>query len=126
MTGIPEARPFGLRPQRCGLLSDAQTGALVGVQEAPELRIVVARKALEPAPDVAPQHGDAADHRGVSGHASDRSGKIIERRGSHEILSESGPNPSCPDALLTGTLRTQVNEPDGLQIAALGDPAEHA
>src|SRR5262249_18032390 len=46
-------------------------------------------------------------------------------RRAHEILPESGPKPSGPDPLVTGALRTQVNEAKRLKIATLGDPAEH-
>src|SRR5262249_11637245 len=79
----------------------------------------------EPAPEVAPQHCDAADHTWVSGQAPSGHGQIIERGGPHEILSEASPNPPGPDTLLAGALRAKVDEADGLEVDAFGDPAEH-
>src|ERR1700692_652042 len=119
---MPEVRPLGFGPEGCGPLSHAQARVLVGAQKAPELRIVVARQGLEPAPEVARQHGYAADHSRVSRQAVDRHRHIVERRGTHEVLPESGPNPPGPDALLASTLRTQGDKEDGPQIAALSAP----
>src|SRR5260370_1125020 len=82
--------------------------------------------ALEPAPEVAPHHSHAADHGRVSWQAVESNRQVVERRGAHEVLPEPGPKPPGADALLAGTLGAQVDETDGLQIATLGDPAEHA
>ena len=71
MAGVPEVGPLGVDPGRGGPLAHAQAGVLVGAEEAPELEVVVARQALEPAPDVAPQHGHAADQHRVSRQAID-------------------------------------------------------
>src|SRR5271165_4578608 len=51
---------------------------------------------------------------------------MVKRRGTHEILPEAVPNPPGPDTLLAGAGGAQVDEADGLEIDALGDPAEHA
>src|SRR5271165_2992546 len=51
---------------------------------------------------------------------------MVKRRGTHEILPEAVPNPPGPDTLLAGAGGAQVDEADGLEIDALGDPAKHA
>src|SRR5271165_2429876 len=99
---------------------------LIGAEETPELEIVVPRQALEPALEVAPQHGHAADQHRVSRQAIDNHHQVVERRGTHEVLPEPDPNPPGPDALMAGALRAQVDKADGLRTEALGDPAEHA
>src|SRR5438046_346794 len=114
MSGMPKVRALGFGPDGCSPLSRSQASILVGAQEVPELWIVVTRQALEPAPEVTPQHGYAADHRGMRRHTDGRHRQIVERRGAHEILSEPRPNPPGPDALLAGALRTQMDEADGL------------
>src|SRR5205823_1616184 len=88
--------------------------------------VVVAWQSLEPAPKVAPQHGNTADQHGVSRQAGDGHAQIIQWRRAHVVLPEPGPQPPGPDALLAGALRAQVNEADGLEGNAFGDPAEHA
>ena len=99
---------------------------LIGAEIGPELRLVVARQSFEPTPEVAPQHRNAADHGRMSWQAVDGHCDIVERRGAHEVLPETSPNPTCPDAFLAGALRAQVDKADRLQISALGDPAQHA
>src|SRR6516225_10246082 len=54
VAGMPEMGLLGVDPGRGGPLAHAQAGALVGTEEVPELEVVVARQALEPAPEVAP------------------------------------------------------------------------
>ncbi|SRR5208282_3729781 len=47
--GVPEARPLSVHSGRGGPLSHAQACVLVGLEETPELQVVVAGQALEPA-----------------------------------------------------------------------------
>src|SRR5262249_14947800 len=126
VAGMPQAGALGVDPGGGCPLAQAQAGMLIGAEEAPELEIVVAREALEPASEIAPQHGRAANRYRVSGQAVDRHGQVVERRGSHEVLPEPGPKSPGPDALLARALRAQVDEADGLEIDALCNPAEHA
>src|SRR5437660_3330123 len=51
---------------------------------------------------------------------------MVERRGTHEVLAIPHPKTPSPNTLMAGALRTQVDESEGLDIDALGDPAEHA
>ena len=126
MALVPEMGALGFDARGGGAFAEQQAGVLVGAQEPPELGIVVARQALQPASQVTPEHCDAADQRRMRRQAIDRHRQIIERRGAHEILAEAGAQPSGPDALVAGALRTQMNEANGLEVDALGDPAEHA
>src|SRR4026207_238516 len=57
VAGVPEMAPLGLDPGCGGSLAHSQTGMLVGAEKTPELEVIVARQALEPTPEVAPQHG---------------------------------------------------------------------
>src|SRR5690242_15325032 len=98
-------RPLGVGPERCGLLSNAQARVLIGAEIGPEPRLVVARQSFEPTPEVTPQHRNAADHGRMSWQAVDGHCDIVERRGAHEVLPETSPNPTCPDAFLAGALR---------------------
>ena len=123
---MPEVRPLIFEANGGGALSRPQARVLIGTQETPEFRIVVTRQALQPASEVTPQHGDAADQRRMRRQAGDRHRKVVERRGAHEILAEAGAQPSGPDAVVAGALRAQMNEANGFEIDALGDPAEHA
>src|SRR5262252_6598480 len=123
---MPEVGSLGVHAGRSGALAHPQTSVLVGAKEAPELEVVVAWQALKPAPEVAPQHGHAADQHRVSRQTVDGDHQIVEGRGAHEVLPEPDPKPPGPDALMAGALRAQVDETDGLEIDALGDPAEHA
>ena len=64
VAGVPEARPLSVDSIRGDPLSGAQACILVGSEEAPELQIVVAGQALEPASEVPPQYSHAAyQHR---------------------------------------------------------------
>src|SRR5437763_10594357 len=126
VAGMPEVGPLGVDPRRGGPLAHAQAGVLIGTEEVPELEVVVAWQALEPTPKVAPQHGYAADQQRVGGEAVEGNRQVIKGRGAHEVLPEPGPKPAAPDALLAGALWAQVNEADGLENGALGDPATHA
>src|SRR6516165_6637628 len=47
--GVPEAGPLSVDAGRSGPLSYAQACVLVGLEETPELQVVVAGQALEPA-----------------------------------------------------------------------------
>ena len=64
MAGVPEAGPLGVDPRSGRPLSHAQAGMLVGAEKASEFEVVVPRQAHEPALEVAPQHGHAADSTG--------------------------------------------------------------
>src|SRR5262245_17167181 len=123
---MPNGGLLGVNAGRRGPFTQAQASMLIGAQEAPELEVVVAREALKPAPEIAPQQGHAADHHRVSGQAVDRDRQVVEGRGAHEVLPKPDPKPPCPDALMAGALRAQVNETDQLDVDALCDPAEHA
>jgi hypothetical protein len=122
---MPKLGSLGVDPGRGGPLAHAQAGVLVGAQEAPELEVVVARQTFQPAPEVPPQHGHTPDQYRVGRQAIDGDGQIVERRGPHEVLPEPDPQPPGPDALMAGALRAQVDEAEGLEINALGKPAEH-
>src|SRR6185312_14442490 len=80
---------------------------------------------LEPASEVTPQHGYAANQYWVCRQVIDGHCQVVEGRGPHEVLPEPGPKPPSPDALLARALRAQMNEADRFEIDALGDPAEH-
>src|SRR5262249_30499440 len=60
---MAEMRPLIFDANGGGAFARPEAGVLIGTQEAPEFRIVVARQALEPAPEVTPQHGGTADQR---------------------------------------------------------------
>src|SRR5882672_5254849 len=126
MVGMPELGPLGVDAGGGSPFSEAQAGVLVGADEAPKFEVVVARQSLEPAPEVTPQHGHTADQHRVRWHAVDGHCQVVEGRGTHEVLPEPGPKPPGPDALLARALWAQMNEANGLEIDALGDPAEHA
>src|ERR1700741_4130560 len=66
VAGVPEVGPLSLDSGRGGPLSHAQACVLVGLEETPELQVVVAGQALKPASEVTPQHGHAADQHRVS------------------------------------------------------------
>src|SRR6516225_8311059 len=117
--------PLSIDPGSRGPFAHTQTGVLVGTEEAPELQVVIARQALEPAPEIAPQHRRTADQHRVTRQAIERHCQVVNGRRSHEVLPEPGPKPPGPDALLTRPLWAQMNEANGLKIDALGDPAEH-
>ncbi|MBA7672866.1 hypothetical protein ES703_81053 [subsurface metagenome] len=76
---MPEVCPFIFEANGGGALSRPQAGALVGTQEAPEFRIVVARQAEQPAAEISPQHGNAADQRRMRRQPGDRHRQIVER-----------------------------------------------
>src|SRR3954447_8539545 len=107
---MPEVRALGFGTESRGSLSHAQARMLVRAQEMPELRIVIARQGLEPALEITPQHGHAADDSGVGRKMIERYRHIIEWRGTHEVLPESGSNSPSPDAVLASALRTQVDK----------------
>src|SRR5262245_24669977 len=69
VVGVPKVGPLSFNLGRGGLLAHQQAGVLVRPQKAPELTVVVARQALEPAPQIPPEHRDATDQRRVNRHA---------------------------------------------------------
>src|SRR6185437_15571384 len=104
MSGVPKLRPLGVNAGCGGPLAHPQAGMLIRLEEPPELHVVVARQTIEPASEITPQHGSAADQHRVCRHAIERDCQIVERRRAHEILSEPGPNAPGPDTLLTRAL----------------------
>src|SRR3954453_1703970 len=116
MPRVPKRCAFGVGAGSGCAFALTQAVVLVGTEKPPKFEIVVTRQTLEPALEVTPQHGDATDQHRMSGQAIDRDSKIVERRGTHEVLPEPRPEPTGPDALLAGALRPQVNEAYGLEI----------
>ena len=66
MAGVPKAGPFSVDAGRGGLFSYVQACVLIGSEETPELQVVVAGEAIEPASEVTPEHRNAADQHRVS------------------------------------------------------------
>ena len=126
MPSIPKVQTLGSDPSRGSPLTHAQAGVLVRAEETSELEIIVARHALKPAPEVAPEQRDTAYYCWVRRQLIDNHRQMVKGRRAHEIIAKPCPEPAGPDALVTGSLRTQVKEADFFEVAALGNPAEHA
>src|ERR1700680_2815304 len=58
---VPEGGALRVDSGRGGSLAHPQAGVLVGAKEAPELEIVIARQALEPAREGTPKHFPTAE-----------------------------------------------------------------
>src|SRR5690606_39669791 len=59
------------------------------LKEAPELEVVIARQSLQPASEIAPQHGQTAHQCRVCRQVINGDRKIIQRRRAHEVLAEA-------------------------------------
>src|SRR5262249_58726560 len=109
MAGMPEMGLLAVDPGRGGPLAHAQAGVLIGAEETPELEVVIARQPLKPAPEVAPQHGHAADQHRICRYAVDDHRQVVEGRGAHKVLPEPDPTPPGPDALMTNAPRAPAD-----------------
>src|SRR5438132_4375927 len=124
--GVPDASPFRRHLLRGCRLAHQQAFPLVLPEEAAELGILVARKALDGAREVPPEHRRAAIQHRALRQAVYGAGKKVERRGPHEVLTQPRTHASSPDACLAGTHRAKVQEAKVLVVHGLGNPAEHA
>src|SRR5258705_9664489 len=127
MRGFPRPRSLLVELARRGRLAQPQARMLVTAQELAEAGLLVPRRALERAGEIAPEHRDAAVHGRVLGQPVERDRQVVERGSPHEVLAEAGPDAPRPDALaLAGPHRAQVEEAEIGIVHALRDPAQHA
>lgn len=66
MAGIPEPSPLRVDSGGGGPFTHMQAVILIGAEEASEFDIIITRQAHEPALEVTPQHGEAAEQHRVN------------------------------------------------------------